>query len=603
MPSHAATAPVPVPKGERPQRRRLSVLRVSLALLILMAMLAGGVAVAKNAVERRAKGSPGAWFAPYVDATLVPTFPFEDPIASGSEDIVLGFVVGERDGGCVPTWGTYVDLDGAATSFDLDRRIARLKAAGGTVIVSFGGAANTELALQCESSSDAAKAYGAVIDRYQLTTVDVDVEGEALRDEAATTRRGKALKQLQDAARADGRDLAVWLTLPVAPSGLTPEGMKVVTDTLATGVDLGGVNVMTMDYGAGRSPDMSMAQANKEALLATYRQLEGAYRTAGKAMNPQQLWARIGATPMIGQNDTPEDVFTLDDADDLLRFAKVQGLGRLSIWSSNRDSPCGKQMDVLLVSNTCSGVTQTPLEFTQRLNQLAGRSNQRGAAAAGMEPEGAASGDLTQTQVVDDAETSPYPIWQADRVYRGEEKVVWHGNVYEAKWYSNRELPDAVVKHLWDSPWRLLGPVLASDLPAPKLDLPAGTFPDWSKNAGYAKGKKVLYKGRAFEAKWYSRGDTPNPDRPWETPWQPITVLSPSSGGTAGTGQALVSIVGLPEWSGDVVYNKGARVQFQEEPYEANNWNRETMPGDPPAEGAKATWLALNGAPIIQKAG
>ncbi|MEX0768800.1 MAG: hypothetical protein WD029_10045 [Microthrixaceae bacterium] len=603
MPSPDIAVPESSTKPSKPKRRRLSIVRVMVALLILVAVVLGGVAVAKSAVERGAKGISGAWFAPYVDATLVPTFPFEDPVASGSKDVVLGFIVGEREGGCIPTWGTYVDLDGAATSFDLDRRIARLTAAGGTAIVSFGGASNTELALQCDSSAEAAKAYGAVIDRYKLNTVDIDIEGEALRNTAATTRRGQALKQLQDSARAKGGDLVVWLTLPVAPFGLTDEGLNVVNETLATGLDLGGVNVMTMDYGAGRTPDISMAAANRDALLATYRQLDGAYRSTGKTLRPEQLWAKIGATPMIGQNDTPEDIFTLDDADDLLSFAKVKGMGRLSMWSSNRDSPCGKQMDVLLVSNTCSGVEQKPLGFTQRLNQLPGRSDLPASSADSLQDQQAAPGEVAQTRLVDNAETSPYPIWQVDRVYRGEEKVVWHGNVYEAKWYSDGDLPDAVVKHLWDSPWRLLGPVLETDLPAPKLDLPTGTFPEWSKTAGYAKGKRVLFKGRAFEAKWYSRGDTPNPDRPWESPWQPVTVLPAGSGGAAGGGQPLVPILGLPEWSGDVIYNKGDRVQFQEEPYEAKNWNRETMPGGSTEAGASTTWVALNGAPVIQKTG
>lgn len=44
---------------------------------------------------------------------------------------------------------------------------------------------------------------------------------------------------------------------------------------------------------------------------------------------------------MIGQNDVAGDVFTTNDASDLLGFAWTHDLGRLSFWSANRDARCG----------------------------------------------------------------------------------------------------------------------------------------------------------------------------------------------------------------------------------------------------------------------
>ena len=44
----------------------------------------------------------------------------------------------------------------------------------------------------------------------------------------------------------------MWLTLPVAPGGLLADAVAVVDATLAAGVELGGVNVMTMDYGGAQ---------------------------------------------------------------------------------------------------------------------------------------------------------------------------------------------------------------------------------------------------------------------------------------------------------------------------------------------------------------
>ena len=560
----------------KPPRRRLSFLRVVVALGLVAGVSFATVSFVNRAVDQSAKGSPKAWFAPYVDATLVPTFPFENPVEGGSKDVVLGFIVADRDGGCAPTWGTYVDLDGAATSFDLDRRITRLRAAGGDAIVSFGGLSNSELALRCATSSALADAYAQVIDRYQLTTVDFDIEGDALADTAANLRRGEALKELQAKARKDDRELDVWLTLPVVPQGLTEAGLAAVEATVASGVDLAGVNVMIMDYGAGRPESMSMAAANEEALRSTYRQLQGVYERAGQTLQPEELWGKIGATPMVGTQDTVPDQFTISDAKSLIAFAKVNGLGRLSLWSANRDGPCGSQMDELIVSNTCSGVEQEPLEFSQILNNLTGRAiGQLAGVTSTTEPR----------VLVDDALTSPYPIWQEDRIYIEGQKIVWHGNVYVAKWWTKADRPDERVKNLWDSPWRYLGPVMPNDRPAPKPDLPNGTYPAWNKASVYAKGKRVLYQGMAYQAKWYTQGDSPNPDRPWETPWQPVSVDLASSKSDLGAS--------LPDWSGAIAYEAGSQIRYQGVAYEATRWNQADAPGSKNLTTGLPTWQPL----------
>ena len=64
---------------------------------------------------------------------------------------------------------------------------------------------------------------------------------------------------------------------------------------------------------------------------------------------------------MIGQNDIPDEVFGLDDAQQLVAFAQQHQIGRLSMWSANRDKSCGPNYpDVKVVSDACSGIDQTP---------------------------------------------------------------------------------------------------------------------------------------------------------------------------------------------------------------------------------------------------
>lgn len=100
-------------------------------------------------------------------------------------------------------------------------QIGSLRAKGGDVRVSFGGASGSELATTCSSADALAAAYGKVVDAYKLTKVDFDVEGGALPNTAANTRRAQAIAKLQ--AQHPGLDVS--FTLPVMPEGLTQDGV------------------------------------------------------------------------------------------------------------------------------------------------------------------------------------------------------------------------------------------------------------------------------------------------------------------------------------------------------------------------------------------
>ena len=61
------------------------------------------------------------------------------------------------------------------------------------------------------------------------------------------------------------------------------------------------------------------------AAEATHVQLTGLYRDAGSDLGSGTLWRKIGLTPMIGQNDVADEVFTLQDAQDLSSIRGFQG--------------------------------------------------------------------------------------------------------------------------------------------------------------------------------------------------------------------------------------------------------------------------------------
>jgi chitinase len=511
--------PSTLPEAPAPQ---LSALRVLLALLVLAALGAGGFFALRDVAETRVAQADVAsrhatWFAPYVDATLTPTVAFQDRSANAARDLVLGFVVAGSEPGarCTPTWGTYETLDGAAARFDLDRRVAQVRGQGGDPIVSFGGQANDELAVACDDPGALRAAYRAVIDRYDADTIDFDVEGAALSDAAANARRATAVKALQAGVRAHGGHLAVWLTLPVTTEGLNADALGVVRSMLAQGVDVAGVNVMAMDFGvpAARA---DMLGAVTDALTATHRQLGALF---GRDLSPAKLWGRLGATVMIGQNDTEGERFTVAHARALVRFARRHGLARVSTWSLNRDVQCGATFPVIGThSDLCSGVAQRPQEFTATLARLRGTAR-------------AKSADVTTTALPsatgnlrDDPKRSPYPIWEPSRPYQEGYKVVWHQAVYAAKWYSLGQSPDAQNVEPGKAPWRLIGPVLSTDRAPAIPRLPAGTYPAWSVKNVFRAGDRVLYEGLPYRASWYTQGDVPGGTGPNGTP-SPWTAL------------------------------------------------------------------------------
>ena len=518
----AAAAPLP----SRPPRRRLSVVRVLLVLVVVAAAVTWFSGGFRSGGSTASAGPGDSWFAPYVDVTATPQYGFEDPSVAARTSAVLGFVVSSPAAACQPSWGGAYPLAAAGDQLDLDRRIARLKQLGGQVAVSFGGAANSELAIGCVDVAQLTAAYRAVIDRYSAGVIDFDIEGATASAAAVSARRAAAVAAAVLQESATGHDIAVWVTLPVGPSGLTAEGLTVLSTLLAAKVPLAGVNGMTMDYGVPLPAGRSMADEGELALTALQGQIRSAYATAGRKLTDGQVWQLVGATAMIGQNDIAAEVFTLDDARRLVDFANAHGMRRLSMWSANRDQGCGPNYpDVQIVSDACSGVPQDAGAYSA-IFQTFGPVT----AVASADPTTTAARSSAATGTVaapvDDPATSPYPIWNINQAYPKDTKIVWHRNVYQAKWYSQGDQPDAPVASADQTPWTLIGPVLPGEHPVPTPTVKVGTYPEWNATTAYPGGSRVMLDGVGYQAKWWSQGEPPgrSPTSPSDvSPWQLIT--------------------------------------------------------------------------------
>ncbi|WP_171114007.1 MULTISPECIES: cellulose binding domain-containing protein [Streptomyces] len=289
-----------------------------------------------------------AGFAPYVDTSLYPAFDLLAAAeATGVKDYNLAFIT--DGGGCTPKWGGVTDLASDAVA----QQIGALRAKGGDVRVSFGGAAGSELATACPSADALAAAYGKVVDAYDLTKVDFDVEGGALPNTAANTRRAQAIAELQQ----QHPGLDVSFTLPVMPEGLTQDGVNLLADAKKNGVEINTVNIMAMDYGPAYSGDMGTYA--EQAATATQAQIKSVLGLSDSA-----AWRTVAVTPMIGVNDVVTEVFKVEDATQLVNFAKSKGLGWLSMWSGTRDKACPGGPKPA-ADATCSSIDQDKFAFAK----------------------------------------------------------------------------------------------------------------------------------------------------------------------------------------------------------------------------------------------
>jgi chitinase len=501
-----------------PATTRISLTRVAGVALATLAVVAA-VVVAERPFLTPADASTASAFSPYVDVTVTPQYQFQTPHDQYQQNVTLAFVVASTQRPCEPSWGASYSLAEADDALQLERRIAQLRATGGQVQISFGGQANHELADVCTEPASLEAAYRSVVDRYDVSTIDVDIEGPSLSDRTAQTRRAQAVASLQHSRPADHR-LAVWLTLPLAQSGLTDEGRAAVAAMLGAGVDLAGVNGMAFDFGSV-SGDGTAATVTA-ATTSLHAQVRGLYADAGVTLDDREAWARTGLTVMAGQSDVATERFTIADAASVNAFAGSVHIGQLSMWSLNRDSTCQYPLpDVLVVVQTsCSGVDQQGQSFAEVLGQ--GLQ----APARGLVPtDSPTTSPSPNATVTDDPATSPFPVWDPLTIYVARMKVVWKHEVYQAAFYSTGVEPAAGSASGSGDPWRLLGPVLPGETPAPSPSLPAGTYPEWSGTTAYAGGDRVLVGTTPFVARYWTKGDRPGAPMIGGSPW---TVIGPT---------------------------------------------------------------------------
>jgi chitinase len=346
-------------------RIRAALLAASLPVASAALLLAAGSSPARAAANP-GPGFPAHYAAPYAEMWNSPSALASAQSATGNKYFTLAFFI--SDGSCNAT----INGDTPISDSGWINAVNSLRAGGGDVIASFGGASGTELGRACTSVSSLQTQYQRVIDTFNLTRVDLDIEGSTLNDTTANDRRNQALANLQAQYAASGRTLAVDYTLPVDPSGLESNSISLLNNAKSRNLTVNLVNIMTMDYGGS----MDMGDAAISAANGLHAQLGQIWTSKTSA----QLWAMEGNTPMIGVNDSTNEVFSTSDAGDLESFAASNGIQELSFWSLGRDKACSSNGTL---SDSCSGTSQSAYQFTSTFNKLTGGTGTNPGGATG----------------------------------------------------------------------------------------------------------------------------------------------------------------------------------------------------------------------------
>ncbi|HET9172782.1 MAG TPA: chitinase [Actinospica sp.] len=395
--------------------RRKALLHSSFAI-VGAAGLAAGLAVTLAGPAQAAAAWPAQVFAPYVDTGLGNTTLTTVAADYGTKYFTLAFVDGS---GC--QWSL-------PNESGWQSQISSLQAEGGDVSISFGGYTTdtdgTDLGSTCSSAGAMAAQVESVVTTLGVTHLDFDIESSELTNSTDYTRTAQALALVRSWGSSNGESLSISYTVPVLPSGLTSDGTAVLAAAASSGFTPNIVNIMTMDYG---SSGTEMGTAADQALDATAPQVAGAFGVSTSA-----AYGMLGNTPMIGQNDSSGEIFTLADASTVESYAASKGIAELSFWAEGRDNGgCPGQTSA---SSTCSGLSQNAGAFTQAFQAFSGGAPSTGSSS----PTASASPTTGSTG---GSGGSCAAAWSSSSTYVSGDEVSYSGDDWTANQWNYNEVP------------------------------------------------------------------------------------------------------------------------------------------------------------------
>jgi chitinase len=288
----------------------------TIGLVAAAALVAAGLATAVTAGTAHAATAPltANWYesAPYY-YTLDSAAPDPGQVMSdtGEKAFLLAFIL--ADGGCTPAWdGT----DPVSSDTQVAAVISEVRADGGDVGASEGGANGTKLGQDCSTPAATAAAYQSVITTYNLHYFDFDLEEPEIESSSAVANEIGAAQILQ----AEDPGLIVSITIPTTTTGVNYFGQLALDQALSDGYVPDDWSLMPFDNGFSGG-----AAAQQTALTDFHSELESTFGWSSAV-----AWNHEGISQMNGQSDTGE-IFEPADFASNLAFAEANNLSRFTL--------------------------------------------------------------------------------------------------------------------------------------------------------------------------------------------------------------------------------------------------------------------------------
>jgi len=275
------------------------------------------------------------WGDPQPPASVIET--------TGVPDLTMAFMLSK--GACNPEWDGRRPLLGGVDQ----KAIEAVRAAGGDVVVSFGGWSGKKLGSACKTPAELAAAYQKVIDAYSLHAIDIDIEHGEFNNKTTRLRVVEALRSVQQA----NPGLGISITMGTAETGPERNGLSLIADAASIGFQPSVWTIMPFDFGPAAT---DMGHASIRAVEGLDRDLVSAYGLTAAA-----AYEHAGVSSMNGKTDEASETVSVEDFQTIAAFAAAHHLGRLTFWAVNRDRPCKSKP---APEEECSGIEQQPFAFT-----------------------------------------------------------------------------------------------------------------------------------------------------------------------------------------------------------------------------------------------
>ncbi|GHO69658.1 chitinase [Ktedonobacter sp. SOSP1-52] len=348
--------------------------------------------------------------------------------ASGVKAFTLAFIV--ANSGCTPAWETDAGMDNVSSDTQMAPIINAIRAAGGDVVVSFGGYNGNKLGQTCGTPQATAAAEQAIINKYSLHALDFDLEEPEYENATAINNELAAAQILQ----ANNPGLYESITIPGTTSGTGYFGQQLLNNAKTLGYIPNNYAIMPFDGGfSGASSQISALQSFNTILMNTF------------GWSSATAYAHEGISSMNGRTDSAE-YFYQSDFQTVLNFAESNHLARYTFWSVNRDRQCNPPDNNGSLSGTCSSVPQSDWDFTKVIVQFGGATPPPPTPTPS--PTSGSTPTPTPTTTVISTPT-PNPggscagvaAWQLNVAYVGGNRVTYNGSLWQAKWWTENDVP------------------------------------------------------------------------------------------------------------------------------------------------------------------